>query len=81
MIDVVPSFILRLMGKAPEQKEAERQFRRSLEQHEQSEKDLDDILGRLHSLNIWAKKSVEHNRSLVPPRSDHTPIPGSVTGG
>ena len=81
MTSIVPTFILRLVGQAPDQKEAEKQFRKSLEQHEESEKELDDILGSLQDINKKAKRNIELNKTILPTRSDMTPVPGSGTGG
>jgi len=80
MTTIVPTFILRLVGQSPEQKEAQQQFRKSLEQHEESEKELDDILGSLQDINKKAKRNIDLNKTLLPTRSDMTPVPGSSTG-
>lgn len=63
----VPSFLLRLVGRSPEQREANIKFRKSLERHKESEKELDDILGSLQSINVRAKRNVVLNTTVIPP--------------
>lgn len=71
----VATFLMRLVGVAPEQKEAEARFRRSLRQHEESEGALDSILGDLKRINRKAERNVELTKSVLTTRgqTDATP--------
>lgn len=68
----ISSFILQLLGKSPEQKEAEEQFQASLKKYDESDENLDGILGDLKRLNNKAQKNREFTKTL---------FPGEVTTG
>jgi len=78
----VTTFLLRLVGADPEQKETQRQFRESLKKVDEVDGKLNDILGDINRINRKAKKNREVTRTIVPmkTRTDPTPVPGSSTG-
>lgn len=62
----ISSFILQLLGRSPEQKETEKRFQDSLRKYDESDENLDDILGDLKRLNNKAQKSREITKTLFP---------------
>lgn len=62
----ISSFILQLLGKSPEQREAEESFRASLKKYDESDENLDGILDDLKRLNSKAKRNREFTKTLFP---------------
>ncbi len=74
------TLFLRLLGRDPEQKEAEERFRKSLELSEVSEAKLDDILGDLKRINNKAKRHTAANKTILPGTLRPPVEPSSNTG-
>ena len=71
----IASFFLRLVGADPEQKEAEHRFRESLRKSEETDEQLDEILGSLKQVNTKVRRNRELTRTMIPEAcTDEHPI-------